>query len=813
VNPPSQEETPVTEPTAGRLLEGVSVVELTGEPSLPVSLAGKLFADLGATVVVLDAARPAGKQTAERVTAEDHTDEQQKAEDQTSEQPKTEQPKTEQPKTEQPKTEQPKTEQPKTEQPKTEQHCLDELLSEGKQRQSDRAVLATADLVLAPASAAGGYESVAAVNPDVIYGVITPFGPDADPAWRSSDLVLQAMGGMVATTGQPGEPPTKIGVPIGDHLGALYLAMGCLVGLIRRDRTGTGRQITVSQTDAIASALNNFIAEYKGKGHLPPSLGNRHLASSPWNLYPAADGYLVICLITDRQWDQLAELIGRDDLVGNPAFYGQQNRRPQADLIDEIVSAWSSGHPVAELLPALANRGIPCSAIATIEQVLADETLVRRGLLRSGGSQSGAGHRLGLGPVFRISESAAGQQAAVALAEGQGDGDHDRPLSGLRAVEFGVAAAGPVCGRILANLGVDVIKVEPPGGEIGRRVPPAIGTTSAVFHLNSSDKRSLCVNVATREGAAIARRVLEAADIVVENLAPGRLASWGLEFDAVAAARPGIIWTSVTGFGQDAAGARVRAYDTVVQAASGVMALTGFPDGLPTKAGISLSDFIGGVTGAFATTAALVARARAAASGQPARALHLDVAMCDATVWTTVSAWPGYLLTGKSAPRDGNSDHRVRWQGLIAAQDGQVAVTLKDASDEASLRTLTGAPNPAELDALIGHLADWAAGRSVAEVTDQLRSARIAAGPLTGVPALIADPGLNQRGVITTAIHPLDGEVAVMGVPIRLSDVPAHQPAAAPTLGLHTRDVLENVAGYPAAEAETLLADPAVHQA
>jgi crotonobetainyl-CoA:carnitine CoA-transferase CaiB-like acyl-CoA transferase len=755
VTPVSGEETHVTQPTAACLLEGLAVVEVAAEPSLPVSLAGKLLADLGATVVVLTPPDPVPGRTAE-------------------------------------------------------QRRLDDLLNEGKQQASTvTGALASADIVLAPAHcSAVDYAAVTTVNPDVIYGVVTPFAPDADPGWRASDLVLQAMGGMLATTGQPGEPPTKIGVPIGDHLGALYLAMGCLVGLIRREQTGTGRQVTVSQTDAISSALNNFIAEYKGKGHLPPSLGNRHLASSPWNLYRACDGYLVICLITDRQWDQLAELMGRDDLVGNPAFHGQHNRRPQADLIDEIVSAWSVHHPVSGLLTALAERGIPCSAIASIDQVLGDEALARRGLLRPG-----PGPQVQLGPVFRLAESAEGTQAAAALADGQGGSHHDAPLAGLRAVEFGVAAAGPVCGRILANLGVDVIKVEPPGGEIGRRVPPVIGTTSAVFHLNSTDKRSLCVNVATEQGAEIARRVVAAADIVIENLAPGRLPSWGVQFDAMAAARPGLIWTSVTGFGQDATGARVRAYDTVVQAASGVMALTGFPDGLPTKAGVSLSDFIGGVTGAFATVSALVARAQAARAGAPARSLHLDVAMYDATVWTTVSAWPSYLADGELPARDGNNDHRVRWQGLLACQDGQAAVTMAGEQDQASLRALTGAPDTAGLDGVIQALAGWAAARPVTAAVDELRSAQVAAGPVLGVPALVADPGLNQRGVITTAIHAIDGEVAVMSVPIRLSDLGPHAPAPAPTLGAHTRDVLLNVAGYEPAEAEKLLSDPSVLQA
>jgi CoA:oxalate CoA-transferase len=779
---------PASAGESARLLDGVRVVELAVVPSLPVSLAGKLLADLGAEVTVLE---PAHDGPPEGGPPEDPG-----------------------------------------------QRYLRDLLTEGKRAllmpgepaglrgDSELAgAIRAAEIILAPHALGPAhrgleYEAVAAVNPDVIYGVATPFSDDQDSGWRSSDLVLQAMGGMLRTTGQPGEPPTKIGVPIGDHLGALYLAIGCLLGLVRERPAGADGQVTVSLVDAVASSLNNFVAEYKGKGHLPEPLGNRHLASSPWNLYQAADGYLCICLITDRQWDQLAELMGHHELVGHADFHGQHNRRPRADQIDEIVTAWSRQHSVRDLLDSLSARAIPCAEISSVGQVLLDKTLFERGLLRTGGA-----HGIGLGPLFRVSESVAGEAAAepgvvppVAGCRSGESQSQDGPLAGLRVVEFGVAAAGPVCGRILANLGADVIKVEPPGGEIGRRVPPTIGSISAVFHLNSNDKRSLCADLTTEEGARVARRVIDAADVVVENLAPGRLASWGLDFAAIAAARPGLIWTSVTGFGQGSVGTRVRAYDTVVQAASGVMSLTGFPDGLPTKAGISLSDFIGGVAGAFATTAALVASRRAADAGRRPTARHLDVAMYDATVWTTVSAWPPYLLHGLAPARNGNRDRDELWQGLLDCRDGQVALTLRDSADDASVRALIAASSPSaaigeRLDGLLRALTEWSAGRSVADGARQLQSAGLAAGPVLGVIELMADRGMDRRGVITTAQHWLDGEVAVMRVPIRLSGVAARRPRPAPTLGADTTDVLRDVAGYSAAEIAGFLSGPAVIQA
>ncbi|MGY1807000.1 CaiB/BaiF CoA transferase family protein [Blastococcus sp. SYSU D00669] len=767
----------------GQLLRGLTVVELAVEPDLAMSLAGKLLADLGADVVVVGAAVPEDDDSAPAAERE--------------------------------------------------WRHLQRLVAAGKSvhppvadagpllaREPVARLVREADVVLAPpaelaARHGAGHDALVALNPDVVLGVAAPFGDDpAFAGWRSSDLVLQAMGGMLSTTGQPGEPPTRIGARVADHLGALYLALGTLAGIVRRNRLGTGRRVSVSLVDSLVSSLNNFVAEYTGKGHLPPPLGNRHLASSPWNLYPAADGYVVICLITDRQWDSLAGLMGHPDLVGHPDFHGQHNRRPRADEIDALVTAWTERRTVEEIVTALGERDVPCGTIAWVDDVLTDPALYERGLLR----RSPAGE-VALGPLVRIArEVEAGPDRPASAFEGRGDPARG-PLDGLRVVEIGVAAAGPVCGRILANLGADVVKIEPAGGEVGRRVPPQVGTTSAVFHLNGGDKRSVCLELTSEPGRSIARRIIERADVVVENLAPGRLASWGLDLADILPRNPGLIWTSVTGFGQAGAGRRARAYDTVVQGASGLLSVTGFPDGMPTKAGISLSDFFGGVSGAFSTMVALVARQAERSRGEAPRGRHVDVSMYATTAWTSLAAWPPYLVHGERPVRSGNQDRYEFWQGLLTCTDGTAAVTVHDERDAAAAAGLVEVPvtdavssGRAFEESVLPALEKWAGERSVDEVVRHLQGLPLAAGPVRTVPELLGDPGLRERAVLTTAVHRFDGEVAVMGTPVRFSDVPVHVPRPAPVLGADTRDVLRTV-GFSDGEVEELLRDPTVVQA
>ena len=275
-------------------------------------------------------------------------------------------------------------------------------------------------------------------------------------------------------------------------------------------------------------------------------------------------------------------------------------------------------------------------------------------------------------------------------------------------------AAGPFCGRILGNLGADIIKIEPPGGEVGRRVQPFVNDVSGIYEINNLNKRSVCIDTRRAEGREIARLVIRECDVLIENFTPGRLKEWGLVPDCTRAERSGTIYASVSGFGHVGIRSDRRAYDTVVQAAAGVMWQTGDPDGPPTKAGISLSDVLGSVGLTVGVLAALYHRT----SCDRLASVRIDASMFDITAWTTMDAWVR-ALGGDEPGRSGNVDARCAFQDILSCRDGSIAVTVGDsqalADVQAWIEDSGTVPAPtAGSDEVRSRMASWAQHVSVA---------------------------------------------------------------------------------------------------
>jgi len=419
---------------------------------------------------------------------------------------------------------------------------------------------------------------------------------------------------------------------------------------------------------------------------------------------------------------------------------------------------------------------------------------------------------------------AAAQRAAAAKERGlekdeffrEARGDLTGPLAGLRVVEITTTWAGPMCGCLLADFGADVIKVEHPTGEIARRAPPYLpGTQPPLSFMHATvnrNKRSLSLDLHREAAQEIARRLVRRADILVENFRPGTLAAWGLDYAAVRAEKPDIVYVSISGFGQYGPGCERLGYDPLAQAESGFLSLNGSPDGEPVKSPTFLADDLAGVHGALAALAALRHRDRCG-EGQ-----HVDVSLLDAMLFQST----GYLTLGAMGvplPRLGNEFRIAAPANSYRCRDGRIlAGVILDAHWRRLAGVLgrpelavhpdfaTGAARLARRAEVDGLLAAWAAPRSVAEAVAELEAAGIPAAPVRSYTEAAQDPVVAAREMLQPTPQPDGTNVPLVGPPAKLSRTPIRVRSAAPELGAHDDEILSEL-GYDAAARARLRAE------
>ena len=392
------------------------------------------------------------------------------------------------------------------------------------------------------------------------------------------------------------------------------------------------------------------------------------------------------------------------------------------------------------------------------------------------------------------------------------------PLDGIRVIDLSRVVSGPLCTMNLADMGADVVKIEEPGrGDESRAFgPPFLGGESPYYLSVNRNKRSCTVNLKRDAGKAILWRLLGTADVVVQNFRPGAMARLGLDYDAVAARHPRLIYCSISGFGDSGPDAVRPGYDLVVQGESGLMDLTGEADGPPTRIGTSIADLTAGVMAAQGITLALYAR-QTTGRGQ-----HVKIAMLDAVASLLTYNAGNYFATGESPTRRGNDHPSVvpyqtlrakdGWMNLAVANDS-LWVRYCDAIERPDLRDdprfATAPERVNHRDTLVPIIVALTAARTVQQWVDLLGAAGVPCGRIRNVAEVCTNPQLTERGKVVDRPHPTAGIVTMIGLPIELSDTPGRIQTAPPLLGEHTDDVLRD-AGYTDDEIHTLRKDGAI---
>ena len=392
------------------------------------------------------------------------------------------------------------------------------------------------------------------------------------------------------------------------------------------------------------------------------------------------------------------------------------------------------------------------------------------------------------------------------------------PLDGIRVIDLSRVVAGPFCTMTLADMGADVIKIEEPGrGDESRAFgPPFHGGESPYFLSINRNKRSCTVNLKHAQGKAILRRLLDGADVLIENFRPGAMARLGFGYEAVSAAHPRLVYCSISGFGDSGPDAARPGYDLIVQGEAGLMDVTGEADGPPTRVGTSIADLASGLMAAQGILLALYAR-QTTGRGQQVRVAMLDAVASLLTYNTGI-----YFASGESPTRRGNDHPSVAPYQTLRARDGWINLGVANDSlwkrycDAVERPDLRDDPRFATAPARVEHrrklipiIEELTAARTVQEWMDLLGTAGVPCGRIRNVAEVCTNPQLVERGKVVERPHPTAGQVQMIGQPIELSDTPARIETAPPLLGEQTDAVLRE-AGCSDAEIRALRANGAV---
>ncbi|MCH4089790.1 CaiB/BaiF CoA transferase family protein [Acetobacter sp.] len=374
------------------------------------------------------------------------------------------------------------------------------------------------------------------------------------------------------------------------------------------------------------------------------------------------------------------------------------------------------------------------------------------------------------------------------------------PLRGVKVLDLSRVLAGPLCAAMLADLGADVTKIErPDGGDDSRSFGPYLNGESTYFMLLNRGKKSITLDLKKDDGMAIFHKLVKNSDILVENFRPGVTSRLGIDYESLHAINPGLVYVSISGFGQEGPLAQRAAYDHVIQAIGGIMSSTGWPSTGPTRVGDPIADVVSGLYGAWGALAGILQRQ---ISG---KGTHVDIAMLDAVISLQVVSL-ARLMGGDPPPGLLGNAHAISApMDTFPTVDGEIVIAVANDSLFTRLAKAIGQPELDQdfrfssdaqryqhQDALKAILSAWSSHLTTAEATSTLVTAGIPAAPVNNLAEALESPHVQKRGVVKQVNHPVAGPTQIIPQPVRFNGLNPAPDLAAPVLGADTDAILHD---------------------
>jgi formyl-CoA transferase len=375
------------------------------------------------------------------------------------------------------------------------------------------------------------------------------------------------------------------------------------------------------------------------------------------------------------------------------------------------------------------------------------------------------------------------------------------PLEGLKIVDLTRVVAGPFCTMMLGDMGAEVLKIEEPRhGDDSRAWAPLLAGTGSFFLSLNRSKKSVAIDLKTPDGAAALTRLIESADVLIENFRPGSLAELGFDYASAAALNPRLIYCSISGYGQTGPSSQLPGYDAVLQGEAGIMDMTGFPDGAPTRVGVAITDYLAGL---YATQGILLALHERHRSGL---GQHVDISLFEAMLSVMRLPMSMLLATGDVPSRVGNDHLNIAPYQPLRARDGLIIVAVAnpalwirfcDALERPGWRDdprfKTNTDRVANRVALKDEIEALFANFTVEELTARFQAKHVPCGRVRSMGEALEHPQVEAREILLAQDHPAIGRVESLAPVVRLSRTPAEVTLPPPLLGEHTSEVLDGL--------------------